>query len=160
MKVHIVAVGKLKKGPERELSTMFVDRIIQTGRPVGITGVTVSELPESTASSAGKRKEDEANRLLASLPAGCELVALDENGQNLTSRKLAGKIGQLAQEGTSDLAFAIGGPDGHGADVLAQARFSLSFGKATWPHRLVRIMLAEQIYRSVTIMVNHPYHRD
>ena len=84
---------------------------------------------------------------------------LDEYGSQLSSKELAKKIGRFKDDGVQNLAFLIGGPDGHGAEVLEKASLKLAFGSMTWPHRLVRIMLAEQVYRSVTILLNHPYHR-
>src|SRR5690606_32907438 len=115
------------------------------------------EIAESAAATAALRREDEALGLLAALPAGAAVVALDEQGEGLGSEALARFIARRADAGT--VAFLIGGPDGHGKAVLDRAERSIAFGRATWPHRLVRAMLAEQVYRSVTILLNHPYHR-
>ena len=88
------------------------------------------------------------------------MVALDERGRDLTSRDLASTFGRWRDDARTRLAFLIGGPDGHGDAVRARADLLLSFGRMTWPHRLVRVMLAEQLYRAATILAGHPYHRD
>jgi 23S rRNA (pseudouridine1915-N3)-methyltransferase len=112
----------------------------------------VAEGPESGG-------EEEAQWLLAKSSARAFVVALDESGKAISSTAFAEFLRRHADTGTADIAFLIGGPDGHGAAVRRRADLSLAFGPQTWPHRLVRVMLAEQIYRAVTIMVNHPYHR-
>ena len=96
----------------------------------------------------------------ASCPSIAYVIALDERGKNMTSEAFAGELGRLLDNGTREVAFLIGGPDGHAAAVQGRAGLVVSLGKMTWPHRLARVMLAEQIYRSVTILVNHPYHRN
>jgi len=159
MRVLIGAVGRLKPGPERTLAEDYLDRAEKLGRKTGIASVRTIEVAESLALSAELRRADEAHRLIAALPAGAAAIALDERGDDLTSADLAELIGRHADRGASDLAFLIGGPDGHGEQVGGRAERSIRFGRPTWPHRLVRAMLAEQIYRSVTILVNHPYHR-
>jgi len=159
MRIHIAAVGRLKKSPEQVLSADYIDRVRKFGRTAGITDVSVKEYPESQAATACLRKSDEAERLLAGCPPHSLLIALDEHGDDVSSKQLAKHIGRLRDDGVADLVFLIGGPDGHGAGLLETAVMKISFGPMTWPHRLVRIMLAEQIYRSVTILLNHPYHR-
>jgi 23S rRNA (pseudouridine1915-N3)-methyltransferase len=86
-------------------------------------------------------------------------LVLDERGKSLTSAGFSQLLQRHLDQGTQDLAFLIGGPDGHGAEIRKSAGQLISLSEMTWPHRLVRIMLLEQIYRAVTIMVNHPYHR-
>lgn len=159
MKLHVAAVGKLKTGPERELAEHYFSRVGQLARQVGIASLTVTEHAESQAKTAELRRTEEAARLLGACPAAAFIVAMDERGKTLTSQELAGEIGKRIDIGTSDLAFLIGGPDGHSSAVKARASLQVSMGRMTWPHRLARIMLAEQIYRSVTILLNHPYHR-
>ena len=159
MKLHVAAIGKLKVGPERQLADDYFGRVGQMGRSVGITSLTVTEHAESQAKTAELRKADEAARLLGACPAASLIIALDERGRNLSSEELAAEIKRRLDSGVSDLAFLIGGPDGHSSAVQARAGLTVALGKMTWPHRLVRIMLAEQIYRSVTILLNHPYHR-
>ena len=158
MRITIAAVGRLKAGPERELLDRYLDRAGKAGRSLGLS-FAVREFPESRAASAATRKTDEAASVLAAVPAGAILVALDEDGSILDSRGFAGRIGKWRDGGTADLVLAIGGPDGHGEALLSHAAFRLAFGEMTWPHQLVRIMLAEQLYRMVTILSGHPYHR-
>ena len=160
MKLHISAVGKLKNGPERSLCESYFERAAQMGRRTGISALTVTEHNESKAKTADLRIADEAARLLGACSAISYVLALDERGKNLSSEAFAGELGRLIDNGTREVAFLIGGPDGHAAAVQGRAGLTLSLGKMTWPHRLARAMLAEQIYRSVTILVNHPYHRE
>ena len=147
MLITVAAIGKLKAGPERELFARFVERAGDAGRKLGLS-FAVREFPESRAASPAMRKDQEAALLLGSLTPGATLVALDEGGKSFGSRAF------------SDLTLAIGGADGHGAALLEKASLSLAFGPMTWPHQLVRVMLAEQLYRAVTILSGHPYHRD
>ena len=158
MQMTIAAIGRMKAGPERELAERYVDRVNKAGRRLGLS-LSVREIAESRAGSAAERKAQEAAALLAGLPPGAVLVALDETGKNLDSRAFAGTLARWRDDGTAGLVFAIGGADGFGADVLAAARLRLALGAMTWPHQLVRLMLAEQVYRAVTILTGHPYHR-
>jgi 23S rRNA (pseudouridine1915-N3)-methyltransferase len=159
VRVLIAAVGRLRAGAERDLADDYVARVEKFGRPAGIASIKIAEIAESTAASADLRKSEEAERLLAALPAGAATVLLDERGEDFSSAELAQLIRRIAEAGTPVLAFLIGGPDGHGEAARRKADQSIRFGRATWPHRLVRAMLAEQVYRSVTILLNHPYHR-
>jgi 23S rRNA (pseudouridine1915-N3)-methyltransferase len=109
--------------------------------------------------AAERRKEAEAELLLAAVPPGAVLVALDEHGRDETSEAFASRLGSWRDEGRRTAAFLIGGPDGLAPRVLATATLSLAFGRMTWPHRLVRPMLAEQLYRATAILAGHPYHR-
>ena len=159
MQMTIAAIGRMKAGPERELAERYRDRVNKAGRRLGLSLAT-REIPESRAGSAAERTDQEAAALLASRPPGAVLVALDENGRNLDSRAFAGEIGKWRDDGAAALVFAIGGADGLGPEILAAARLRLALGAMTWPHQLVRLMLAEQLYRAVTILAGHPYHRD
>jgi 23S rRNA (pseudouridine1915-N3)-methyltransferase len=159
MLITIAAVGKLKSGPERELLDRFVERAGNAGRKLSLS-FTTHEFADSRATSAPLRKDQEAATILSALSPGTLLVALDEGGKNLDSRTFADRIAHWRDGGTSDLAFAIGGADGHGPALLAKATLRLAFGPMTWPHQLARLMLAEQLYRAVTILSGHPYHRD
>lgn len=159
MRLLIAAVGRLKSGPERLLASDYEARITATGRKAGISTLKTVELAESQNASAPRRMEEEARGLIATLPPRAITMALDERGTTMTSDAFARLMQRLADDGTPDLAFLIGGPDGHGAEIRDGASHILAFGPMTWPHRLVRIMLLEQIYRAITIMVNHPYHR-
>lgn len=159
MKVTVVAVGRLKAGPERELLERYRDRAARAGRALGLS-FDAREIAEGSARSADGRKAEEAAAILAVLPAGSVLVALDERGKPLDSRSFADRLAAWRDAGTKDLAVAIGGADGLGPAMLDKADLRLAFGAMTWPHQLVRILLAEQLYRAVTILSGHPYHRD
>jgi 23S rRNA (pseudouridine1915-N3)-methyltransferase len=159
MLITIAAVGKMKAGPERELCDRYIKRAGAAGRGLGLS-FAIREFPESRAGSAAARKEQEAGTVLAAVPPATALVALDEGGKALDSRNFADRIARWRDDGASALAFALGGPDGHGDALLAKASLRLAFGPMTWPHQLARLMLAEQLYRAVTILSGHPYHRD
>jgi 23S rRNA (pseudouridine1915-N3)-methyltransferase len=159
MRVGIHAVGRLKLGPERELAERYLDRADKAGRAVGITGVSVREVPESRAREALARKDEEAAALLADLAPGTLLIALDERGDLPTSERFAALLAEARDRGTPDAVLLIGGPDGHGAAVLSRSGHRVSFGRLTWPHQIVRILAAEQVYRSIMILSGHPYHR-
>lgn len=156
MLITIAAVGKLKAGPERDLYDRYVERATGAGRSLALTLAT-REFVESRAATATARKEQEAEMLLA---LGGTLVALDEGGRTLDSRSFADRIARWRDDGVAGLVFALGGPDGHGSALLKKSALRLAFGPMTWPHQLARIMLAEQLYRAVTILSGHPYHRD
>ena len=97
--------------------------------------------------------------LLADLPPGALLIALDERGDSPTSERFAEMLGEARDRGTPNTVLMIGGPDGHGQELLSRAGHRISFGRLTWPHQIVRILAAEQVYRAVTILSGHPYHR-
>ena len=159
MKVSILAVGRLKAGPERELLERYRDRAARAGRALSLA-FEIREIPESSARSAAVRKDEEAAAINAAVPLGAAIVALDERGRALDSRSFADRIAAWRDGGARDIAIAIGGADGLGTTVLDRADLRLAFGSMTWPHQLVRILLAEQLYRTVTILTGHPYHRD
>jgi 23S rRNA (pseudouridine1915-N3)-methyltransferase len=159
MKVTVLAVGRLKAGPEWRLAEEYRERAAGLGRSAGITRLTLADVSESKARTAPRRMAEEARFLAGGLPAGAFTVVLDERGEGMTSPAFASLLRRHADGGTADMAFLIGGPDGLDPTVRDKAGLLLSFGPMTWPHRLVRVMVLEQIYRAVTIMVNHPYHR-
>jgi 23S rRNA (pseudouridine1915-N3)-methyltransferase len=159
MRIQVGAVGRLKPGPERKLADAYLERTIALGRGAGIGPLGITEIAESRAATADLRMADEAARLRAGLPDEAMTIALDGGGRDITSEEFAALIGRWRDGGTATLAFLLGGPDGLSADIKATAGYRLALGRMTWPHRLARIMLLEQIYRSVTILVNHPYHR-
>ena len=159
MKLSVLAVGRLKPGPEKILADDYAGRCRVLGRKAGLSEVRIVEFAESRAQTALGRSEDEAQLLAAKLPQGAFSVVLDMTGKGLGSEAFAALLSAHLERGTPHLAFLIGGPDGHAEASRAQADLLLSLGPMTWPHRLVRVMLLEQIYRAVTIMVNHPYHR-
>ena len=149
----------MKQGPERELVARYLDRSVGTGRPLGLTGFGVSELAESRAGSAAARKAEEAKAIAGQLGGGVT-VALDERGKALGSDAFAQLLGRWRDAGKPAASFVIGGADGRDPDFVAGAELTLSFSPLTWPHQLVRIMLAEQLYRATTILSGHPYHRE
>lgn len=159
MRIHIFAVGKLKKGPETDLYVRYLDRFKKTGPALGFEFGRLVEIGESRAQSADGRKKEEANHLQKSLPSGASLMILDETGDNISSDAFSKLLADQRDNGIRDLMFAIGGADGHDPSTRKQAIKSLSFGKMTWPHQMARFMLAEQLYRSATILSGHPYHR-
>ncbi|MEK9752613.1 MAG: 23S rRNA (pseudouridine(1915)-N(3))-methyltransferase RlmH [Rhodospirillaceae bacterium] len=152
MKFAIVAVGRWKSSPERALFEHFVARL----RPKP----TLIEVEEKKKLAPAELKRREAELLLVGVPAGAKLVALDGGGKALSSQALAEKIGGWRDEGVREIAFLIGGADGHGEAVLRTADLKLSLGPQTWPHLMVRAMLAEQLYRTESILASHPYHRE
>lgn len=158
MRITIAAIGRMKSGPERELVWRYLDRATGGGKPMALTGFDVIELPESRASSAASRKADEAKALRATLPEGV-LVMMDERGKSLTSESFAGQIERWRDDGRPAVSFVIGGADGIDPDFVRSADLAISFSPMVWPHQLVRIMLAEQLYRTTTILSGHPYHR-
>lgn len=159
MRIAIAAVGRMKQGPERELVGRYLDRAVLSGKPLGLTGFETIELTESRASSSPARKADEAKALRAALPDGI-VVALDERGKTVGSEAFANQIARWRDDGRPAVSFIIGGADGLEPDFVKAADLTLSFSPLTWPHQLVRIMLAEQLYRATTILSGHPYHRE
>jgi 23S rRNA (pseudouridine1915-N3)-methyltransferase len=158
MRVTIAAVGRMKAGPEREMVARYLDRAVGGGKPLALTGFDVIELTESRASSSASRKADEAKALRGVLPEGI-VVALDERGKSIGSEAFASQIGRWRDDGRHSVSFVIGGADGLEPGFVAGADLVLSFSPMVWPHQLVRIMLAEQLYRTTTILSGHPYHR-
>jgi 23S rRNA (pseudouridine1915-N3)-methyltransferase len=159
MRITILAIGRMKQGPERELAARYVDRAAQAGKPLALNGFSLIEIPESRASSATARKTEEARALAAALPDGVT-VALDERGKSLTSETFARQLARWRDDGRPAASFCIGGADGLDPAFAAKADLVLSFSSLTWPHQLVRIMLTEQLYRATTILSGHPYHRE
>ena len=152
-------MGRLKTGPEKLLADDYLKRAEGMGRKAGISAIRVQDFSESQASSAAARMAEEARILASAVPPKCFSIVLDERGNAMASEAFAGLMQRQLDHGTSDMTFVIGGPDGHAPETRERANLLLSFGPMTWPHRLVRVMLFEQIYRAVTIMTGHPYHR-
>jgi 23S rRNA (pseudouridine1915-N3)-methyltransferase len=159
MKLTVSAIGLLKQGPETELASDYQKRLSGLGRNAGITDVTVKEFSESRGATDILRKAEEQKLLWSTVPDGTTTIALDERGKAVNSQEFALLLKRLAESGAKQATFLIGGPDGHAPETRAKASQILSFGPMTFPHRLLRVMLLEQIYRAVTIIVNHPYHR-
>jgi 23S rRNA (pseudouridine1915-N3)-methyltransferase len=159
MKIAILAVGRLKAGPERDLAERYFERAVAAGRRLGLT-FGVQELAESRAAGAEARKDQEAAAILAKVPRDSVLVILDEHGSGLDSAAFAERLRKWRDGGKAEVSIVIGGPDGTATAVAERADLRVAFGAMTWPHQLVRIMLAEQLYRAVTILSGHPYHRE
>lgn len=153
MQILISAIGKMKKKSPQE--ALMHEYIQKTRWPI-----TVKEQEEKRTLEGEALKVAESELLLASVPAGSKIIALDEGGQTLSSREFSSVIREWQDGGIGTIAFLIGGANGH-ADILKkQADLKLSFGRMTLPHMLARVVLAEQIYRAKSIIDNHPYHRD
>ena len=159
MLIAVHAVGRMKAGPEQELAARYFDRLARSGRGIGLDFAGVVEIAEGRSQSADERRRDEAARLRAGIGPDAALIALDERGKSITSDEFARRIAALRDGGRRGAAFVVGGPDGLDPGLRDAAELVVSFGRLTWPHQLARIMLAEQLYRAVTILSGHPYHR-
>lgn len=155
MKILIAAVGRLKPGPEQALADDYLGRARQAGRALGVGPFSVFEIDERKARDAAAQSA----RLIEAVPPGTHSVALDERGEALSSDEFAALLARLRDGGTPATAFLIGGADGHDERLRARADRLLSFGRMVWPHMLARVMLAEQLYRAVSILAGTPYHR-
>ncbi|WP_187428023.1 Ribosomal RNA large subunit methyltransferase H [Roseobacter fucihabitans] len=156
MRVHIIAVGRLRAGPQKDLIDDYLKRFDRTGRALSLGPAQVVEVDDRKASGMGA----EAELLRRAVPEGAINVVLDERGRVETSPEFAKRIGAWRDAGSRDLALIIGGADGLAPALRAEADFKLSFGKMVWPHMLVRVMLAEQLYRAASILSGGPYHRE
>jgi 23S rRNA (pseudouridine1915-N3)-methyltransferase len=159
MRIIVAAIGRLKQGPETELSERYRKRAAQTGRNLGLRDVEIIEIRESRADEAGKRMLEESIALANIIPPDAAVALLDPGGENLDSASLAGQLAKFRSNDRPALVFVIGGADGLAPSLRDKAELRISFGAATWPHQLVRVMLLEQIYRATTILTGHPYHR-
>lgn len=159
MRLLIAAVGKLKQGPERDLFAHYVERAETMGRKVGLTPVSVLEVPESRGPTPAARTAADGIAMLSRVPPNHKLVCLDPAGETIDSEDFARSVVQFRDRGAPGLAFLIGGAEGLASEAIARADQRLSLGRMTLPHGLARIVLAEQIYRAMTIVAGHPYHR-
>ena len=155
MRVHIVAVGRLRAGPERDLIDDYTTRFDRTGRSLGFGPLTIHEVEDKK----GGGMPAEAAMLSRAVPDGAVIVALDERGKLQTSPQFADQLAGWRDQGRGDVAFVIGGADGIDPSLRGQADAALSFGKMVWPHMLARVMLTEQLYRAASILAGSPYHR-
>ncbi|WP_298496945.1 23S rRNA (pseudouridine(1915)-N(3))-methyltransferase RlmH [uncultured Maritimibacter sp.] len=155
MRVHIVAVGRLRKGPERELIDDYLTRFDRTGRTLGLGPLNLIEVEDKK----GGGMVAEAALLERALPDGAVLVVLDERGRVMSSPEFSDQLAGWRDLGRGDVAFVIGGADGIDPSLRARADAALSFGQMVWPHMLARVMLTEQLYRAASILAGSPYHR-
>ncbi len=151
MRLSLIAVGRLRKGPEKALVDLYLTRLPWS--------VTTREIVEDRTRDSKERIRRESDALLAAVPDGAKLIALDQQGRTLSSEDLAAQLGAWRDGGERDVAFLIGGAAGIDQRVRARADLVLSLGRMTWPHLLVRVLLAEQLYRAHSIQTGHPYHR-
>ena len=155
MRVSICAVGRLRAGPEHELIADYLQRFDRSGRALGLGPAKVLEVEDKKGGGIGA----EAELLARTIPAGALLVVLDERGRVQSSPEFAAELAGWRDAGRQDLAFVIGGADGVAPALRDRADAALSFGRMVWPHMLVRVMLAEQLYRAASILAGAPYHR-
>ncbi|CAK0750066.1 Ribosomal RNA large subunit methyltransferase H [uncultured Gammaproteobacteria bacterium] len=151
MKLWLVAVGRARADPARALYRDYVERLTWP--------FTLREVEIKRKVTGAELRRLEAEALLTALPNGAAVAALDERGIGLTSAAFAARLGAWRDGGVGDLAFVVGGADGLDDSVRQRADLLLSFGVMTWPHMMVRAMLAEQLYRADRILAGHPYHR-
>jgi 23S rRNA (pseudouridine1915-N3)-methyltransferase len=151
LRLTIAAIGRAGRGPERDLYEHYAGRIRWP--------LALKELEERKKLPPAQLVEREGELLLAAVPPRATIVALDRRGRMLDSEGLAAQVGRWRDDSVADVAFLIGGADGHGDALLKRAALILSFGAMTWPHQLARAMLAEQIYRAQQLLAGHPYHR-
>jgi 23S rRNA (pseudouridine1915-N3)-methyltransferase len=159
MRVMIAAVGRMKSGPERELAERYAKRAAQAGRNLGLKDFDIVEIRESRADDTARRMLEESIAIANVIPERAVTVILDERGENVSSASFAGHLQGWRAEGRPAVAFIIGGADGLAPALRDKANLAIGFGASTWPHQLVRVMVLEQLYRAVTIISGHPYHR-
>ena len=153
MRLIFLVVGKMKSGPERELVDEYLKRARPVARGLGFRGIEEIEV------ASGGGLDAEAGRILDKIPSGARVLRLDEFGPAIGSSDFAGKLASWRDQGVPDLVFLIGGAEGYGEAVRKAASDTLAFGPQTWPHRFVRAMLAEQVYRAMSILAGMPYHK-
>ncbi|WP_421790071.1 23S rRNA (pseudouridine(1915)-N(3))-methyltransferase RlmH [Hyphobacterium sp.] len=156
MQFRIIASGQLKSGPERDLIDQYSERIRAGGASLALGPLTETQIDARNF----RDKASESAALASKVPDGAALCLLDERGKALTSREFAFTLARWRDDGIRDAAFVIGGADGLDRTAFRSPDLVLSFGKLVWPHMLVRAMLAEQLYRAVSILSGAPYHRD
>jgi 23S rRNA (pseudouridine1915-N3)-methyltransferase len=159
MRLIVIAIGRLKQGPERDLAERYRERFDDFGRKLGFRGLEIHEIAESRARDAPTRMAEEAAAIAALIPEKSAVVALDERGEALDSAGFARQLGGWRDQSVGSTIFVIGGADGLLPELRRKAKLRIAFGAATWPHQMVRVMLLEQIYRAATSLAGHPYHR-
>jgi 23S rRNA (pseudouridine1915-N3)-methyltransferase len=159
MRIVIAAVGRLKQGPERELAERYRKRAADAGRKAGLDGFDIVEIRESRAGDAARRMLEESIAIANIIPERAVTVILDQRGESMSSSSFAGRLQGWRTENKAAVVFIVGGADGLAPNLRDNASLAIAFGAATWPHQLVRVMLLEQLYRAITILAGHPYHR-
>jgi 23S rRNA (pseudouridine1915-N3)-methyltransferase len=159
MRLLILAVGHARGTHEGSLCEDFIGRAKALGKRLGFSSVTVEEVTVSKLREAKSRVAEEGERLAARVPPGAHVIFLDARGKGMTSEAFAEMLAAMRDAGARDFVFLIGGPDGLDPGPAVKNSRSLAFGPQTWPHLMVRAMLAEQVYRALTILGGHPYHR-
>jgi 23S rRNA (pseudouridine1915-N3)-methyltransferase len=159
LRIGILAVGRLKAGPERDLCGRYLDRGRQAGRALGFRGFEVLEVAEGRGARPEERKAEEGESLARSLDRTAAAIGLDARGDLVDSAEFAAMLRQALESGRPGATFLIGGPDGLSRRVLEGCARKVALGRVTWPHQLARILVAEQLYRAMTILSGHPYHR-
>lgn len=157
MKLHLIAVGKLKAGPARDGCDDYVRR---SRRLLPLQTIEVRDAKRGKSGSAAAWKAAEATNLRAAIPTGARIIALDERGKQFGSREFAEFLGKWKDQGIGRVAFLIGGPDGLDPSLRTEADVLWSLSRMTLPHDLARLVACEQIYRAGTILAGLPYHRD
>ncbi|MEM7327434.1 MAG: 23S rRNA (pseudouridine(1915)-N(3))-methyltransferase RlmH [Pseudomonadota bacterium] len=153
MHITLLSIGKLKSGPEKDLVDDYVSRFNKAGPAIGLRSLKLVDL------ASGGGLDAEGARLLGALPSGAQTLRLDEHGPQLSSVKFSNRLAKLRDQGQSQLCFLIGGAEGYSDAVRAACPETLAFGPQTWPHRLVKVMIAEQLYRAVSLQAGLPYHK-
>ena len=156
MKLHIVAAGNRMP---RWIEDGFAEYAGRMPKNARLSLLEVRPEPRTTGKTVAQMTELEATRIEAAIPADCERIVLDERGRELTTRELADWL-EKKMDGGRDLAFLIGGPDGLAARLKSGAATQIRLSSLTLPHGLARVLLAEQLYRAISIMQHHPYHRE
>src|SRR5258705_4224685 len=157
MRLVVISIGRLKQGPERELTERYRARFEDIGRKRGSRGLKIHEIPESRARDAATRIAEEAAAISEAIPAKSVLVALDERGDNVDSAAFARHLGRWRDESVANTIFVIGGADGLSPDFRRKAKLSIAFVSATRPNQMVRVMLLAQGYPTADILVG-PTH--
>lgn len=159
MRVTILAIGRIKPGPEKDLIDDYKKRFDGAGSALGFSKLEIRELEVKKRVEGEERKRLEAQLLLEALPKGAFVIALDERGKTLSSKAFADLLAEKRDMSVPDLVFIIGGAEGLTDAVRQKAGKLMSFSPMTWPHILVRVMLNEQLYRGISILAGHPYHK-
>jgi 23S rRNA (pseudouridine1915-N3)-methyltransferase len=159
MNLKVISIGQLKNNPILEIQKDYESRILNLSKSVGINNLEIKELPISKKSSIKERQKEEAKIISQHINKDNLNLFLDGKGENINSVDISQIISKSSFDG-KDLVFFIGGPDGFDEKIIKVANKIISFGRVTWPHKLIRIMLLEQLYRGITILNNHPYHRN